>query len=73
MQQNLLEGGCVPSVIQQSVGSHYLAAQNARGGVALVPTTSIYTILDDIIQPEVITPTSDLPGASVITVQRESA
>jgi hypothetical protein len=69
--QDLLQGGCEPSVLQQSVGSKYLAAQNAQGGAALVTTTSIYTLTDDIIQPEVINPTSDLPGAIVISTQRE--
>ena len=67
--QNILQGGCSPSVFQQSVGSHYLAAQNAIGGSALVPTTSIYTIFDDIIQPEIINPTSELPGAVNLRIQ----
>jgi hypothetical protein len=59
-------------VIQQSVGSNYLAALNSHGGSALVSTTSLYTLDDDIIQPEVGDPTSNLPGASVISVQGES-
>jgi hypothetical protein len=67
--QNILQGGCSPSVFQQSVGSNYLAAQNAIGGSALVPTTSIYTIFDDIIQPEIINPTSELPGAVNLRIQ----
>jgi hypothetical protein len=58
-------------VIQQSVGSNYLAALNSHGGSALVSTTSLYTLYDDIIQPEVGNPTSDLPGASVTKVQGE--
>ena len=70
--QALLQGGCEPSVIQQSVGSDYLRASNRKGGYALVPTTSVYTITDDVIQPELINPTSDLAGASVITTQREA-
>ncbi|WVQ94658.1 hypothetical protein IAU59_001738 [Kwoniella sp. CBS 9459] len=68
--QDLLQAGCEPSVLQQSVGSHYLAAQNSKGGSALVSTTSLYTLEDDIIQPEVVNPTSDLPGATVISVQQ---
>jgi hypothetical protein len=69
----LLQGGCEPSVLQQSVGSNYLKAQNnGAGGSALVPTTSIYTIFDDIIQPEIINPTSDLPGATVLRMQGTS-
>ncbi|OCF40558.1 hypothetical protein I317_05649 [Kwoniella heveanensis CBS 569] len=69
--QDLLQAGCEPSVLQQSVGSLYLAAQNSKGGSALVTTTSLYTLEDDIIQPEVVNPTSDVPGASVLSVQRE--
>jgi hypothetical protein len=34
-----------------------------------VPTLSVYTITDNIIQPEIIDPTSDLPGATVASVQ----
>jgi hypothetical protein len=68
--QDLLQGGCEPSVLQQSVGSHYLAALNNAGGDAFVGTTSIYTIDDDVIQPEILTPTSRLNGAAVISVQR---
>lgn len=67
--QNIVQGGCSPSVFQQSVGSNYLAAQNTIGGSALVPTTSIYTIFDDIIQPEIINPTSELPGAVNLRIQ----
>jgi hypothetical protein len=70
--QDLLQGGCEPSVIQQSVGSNYLQAQNRAGGSALVPTTSIYTIFDDIIQPEIINPTSELPGALNLRIQGTS-
>lgn len=64
-----MQGGCEPSVFQQSVGSKYLSAQNIAGGSALVPTTSIYTIFDDIIQPEIIDPTSELPGALNLRIQ----
>ncbi|GAA5853082.1 hypothetical protein JCM8547_000193 [Rhodosporidiobolus lusitaniae] len=62
-------GGCNPSVFQQSSGSLWLDALNAKGNVALVPTTSIYTAYDDVIQPELITPTSRLSGATVVRVQ----
>ncbi|KAJ8292101.1 Lipase B [Rhodotorula toruloides] len=62
-------GGCDPSVIQQSVGSNFLNALNSRGGVALVPTTSVYTIFDDIIQPELIPATSLLSGATNVRLQ----
>ncbi|GAA5846710.1 hypothetical protein JCM3766R1_002888 [Sporobolomyces carnicolor] len=70
--ENLLSGGqgCNPSVIQQTVGSHFLAAINAKANKALVPTTSLYTHYDDVIQPEVIVPaTSYLSGASVHAMQ----
>jgi hypothetical protein len=69
LPQMLLQGGCAPSVIQQTIGSNYLKAYNRRGGQALVPTLSVYTITDNIIQPEIIDPTSDLPGATVASVQ----
>jgi hypothetical protein len=69
--QDLVQNGCEPGVLQQNIGSHYLAAQNAQGGSSLVTTTSLYTLEDDIIQPELVDPTSNLPGATVIPVQRE--
>ncbi|GAA6063214.1 hypothetical protein JCM10212_006847 [Sporobolomyces blumeae] len=65
----LAEGGCNPSVIQQSVGSNFLDAINARGNQALVGTTVAYTNHDDIIQPEIVPVTSRLNGASVYSVQ----
>ena len=37
---DLATGGCNPSVIQQSVGSTFLDAINAKGNQALVPTVS---------------------------------
>ncbi|GAA6022950.1 hypothetical protein JCM11491_005480 [Sporobolomyces phaffii] len=68
--ETLIGGGCNPSVIQQTVGSHFLAAVNKKGNQALVPTTSLYTHYDDVIQPEVILPaTSALSGASVHAMQ----
>lgn len=77
------------AVIQQSVGSLFLDAIHAKGSVALVPTTSIFTSYDDVssafsryrrslshslllpqvIQPELIAPTSRLNGATVVRVQ----
>lgn len=57
------------AVIQQSVGSNFLKALSSRGGVALVPTTSVYTIFDDIIQPELINATSLLSGATNVRLQ----
>jgi hypothetical protein len=57
-------------VCRQTIGSKYLKAQNTRGLQALVPTISVYTIQDDIIQPEIINPTSVLPGAATsVSVQ----
>ena len=51
--QKITEGGCVPSVIQQTAGSNFLNALAKHGGTnALTNTTSIYTIEDDVISPE---------------------
>lgn len=72
---NAITKSCTPATWQQTMGSHYLAAQNhlgnGGGGRALVPTTSIYTQTDDIIQPETppLGPTSYLPGAFVHAIQ----
>ncbi|GAA5864334.1 hypothetical protein JCM3774_002755 [Rhodotorula dairenensis] len=67
--ENITLGGCQPSIIQQTIGSHYLGALLAKGDQALVPTTSIYTTYDEIIQPEIDPVTSKLSGASDIRVQ----
>ncbi|KAF7983295.1 hypothetical protein HWV62_22959 [Athelia sp. TMB] len=67
--EDLLRGGCQASVLQQTSGSKLLAAQNTRGNTALVPTTSIYTKYDEIIQDEIIHPTSILPGADNYALQ----
>ncbi|KAM0756327.1 alpha/beta-hydrolase [Meredithblackwellia eburnea MCA 4105] len=73
---NGLTSSCAPSMWQQTMGSKYLAVQNnaTAGGVALVPTSSIYTIYDDFIQPETapLGPTSYLAGASVYSLQDTS-
>ncbi len=61
---------CAASVHQQTAGSDYLGVQADQ---ALVPTTSIFTVQDEVIQPETgRNPTSDLDGASVIAVQDEA-
>lgn len=53
--ERLLTQGAIPSILQQSVfkgkQSNYLQALNKRGNIALVPTTSVYGIQDEIIQP----------------------
>jgi len=67
--EDLARQGCQVSVIQQSIGSMYLAAQNHRGNTALVPTTSIYTRYDEIIQDENLNPTSILPSADNYALQ----
>jgi hypothetical protein len=69
--QDLVQGGCEPGVLQQNVGSRYLAASQARGSSSFVPTTSVYTLYDDIIQPELINPTSRIGNSLVVPVQRE--
>ncbi|SCV67057.1 BQ2448_5703 [Microbotryum intermedium] len=67
---------CAASVKQQTKGSRYLAAQNAAmmgsARATLVPTTSIFTRYDDVIQPEGPTnaqATSFLHGASNFALQ----
>ncbi|KAM0792090.1 hypothetical protein ACM66B_004794 [Microbotryomycetes sp. NB124-2] len=66
---------CNPSVWQQTFGSKYLAAQNSpksgSGASALVPTTSIFTLTDEIVQPTAprTGASSYLPGAQVHAVQ----
>ncbi|GAA6022248.1 hypothetical protein JCM8202_001992 [Rhodotorula sphaerocarpa] len=69
LAENYTLGGCQPSIIQQTVGSHFLGALLTRGNQALVPTTSIYTVYDEIIQPEINPVTSALSGAAVVKVQ----
>lgn len=55
--QSALVQGAPPSVFQQSVligkPSNFLAALNKRGDTPLVPTTSVYGSLDEIVQPVV--------------------
>ncbi|BGP51219.1 hypothetical protein JCM10450v2_007148 [Rhodotorula kratochvilovae] len=63
--------GLLTAVIQQTVGSNFLDALNVKGNVALVPTTSIYTAYDDVIQPELIAPTSRLTNAKVVRLQEQ--
>lgn len=47
-------GGTAPSVIQQSVGSNFLAALAAKGGnYNWVPTTSISSRTDEVVRPQV--------------------
>jgi pimeloyl-ACP methyl ester carboxylesterase len=62
--QQIAVQGANPSFLQQSVilglQSAYLLALNKHGNMALVPTTSIYTLTDDITQVE---PNSSTLGA----------
>jgi len=73
-----LIGGCAASVLQQSPHSKLLAAQNSdqdldSGASALVPTTSIYTIYDEIVEFEGVSGfTSSINGANMIEVQSPS-
>ncbi|KAK4048800.1 hypothetical protein OIV83_004566 [Microbotryomycetes sp. JL201] len=70
-----LNATCNPSVWQQTFGSKYLAAQNSpvagSGATALVPTTSIFTLTDEIVQPQLprAGASSYLAGAYVHAVQ----
>ncbi|KZP01382.1 alpha/beta-hydrolase [Calocera viscosa TUFC12733] len=69
----LANEGCVIAVVQQSVGSNYINAQNVRGGSALVPTSSIYTLYDDFVFPETAgSAVSVLSGASNIYLQQNN-
>ncbi|KAK4052967.1 hypothetical protein OIO90_004091 [Microbotryomycetes sp. JL221] len=66
---------CNPSLWQQTAGSKYLAAQNSpksgSGRTALLPTSSIYTLTDEIVQPTLprLNASAYLPGASVFALQ----
>lgn len=68
--QDLIVAGTSPSVLQQSVllgvQSQFLKALNKRGNKALVPTTSLYGIEDEIIQP-VVTSTMLGSGGAAFT------
>ncbi|KAG0151112.1 hypothetical protein CROQUDRAFT_601883 [Cronartium quercuum f. sp. fusiforme G11] len=72
-------GGCIPVVVQLSANSNYIAAQNSivdgnSGAKALVPTTSIYTRYDEVIQNQAYdeSASSYLPGAKVLALQNSS-
>ena len=56
-----------------TAASNYIAQQNSplpgSGARAHVPTTSIYTYTDDIVQPQLIDSTSNLPGAGNHAIQ----
>ena len=58
---------CQASLWQQSAGSHYYDALHSRDFRALVPTTSIYTQFDGVINPPKAN--AQLPGAKVVSVQ----
>ncbi|KDQ18211.1 hypothetical protein BOTBODRAFT_185568 [Botryobasidium botryosum FD-172 SS1] len=62
--------GCQQSVWQQATGSNYMRAQNIDGDQALVPTTSLYTLNDEVVTPE-IGPlySARLDGASIVRLQ----
>ncbi|PWN48684.1 alpha/beta-hydrolase, partial [Violaceomyces palustris] len=67
----LREEGCTAALLQQTSGSNFLKALLARGDKALVTTTSIYTLTDDVIQNEVgPNATSILPGAANYFLQQ---
>lgn len=58
---------CQASLWQQSAGSQYYEALHYQDFQALVPTTSIYTQFDGIINPP--KGNAQLPGATVVAVQ----
>jgi hypothetical protein len=74
--QDLAVHGTDPSVLQQSVlfgkQSNFLKALNKRGNKALVPTTSLYGIEDEIIQPVVQSTSLGSNGAAFNHVSIQS-
>lgn len=69
--EQALEQGCFPSLWQQDIGSNFLNALNKHGNTALVDTISLFTIYDDVIQPENprSSATSVVPNALSLAVQ----
>jgi len=68
--QTILLGGCQQSYWQQWAYSNYIRAQNIEGYKELVPTTSIYTLSDELVIPD-SGPffSSRLENAAVIALQ----
>ncbi|PWZ02904.1 alpha/beta-hydrolase, partial [Testicularia cyperi] len=71
--QNLTTGGCLPATWQQKPNSNFLQTLGNAGGLsALVPSTSLRTQYDDVVQPESgpeEQTSSYLAGASNILLQ----
>lgn len=62
--------GCFPSCWQMTTGSNYLAALNAGDETpGAVSYTSVYTLFDELVQPQAPVSTSALDGASNVLVQ----
>jgi hypothetical protein len=74
--QDIAVHGAPPSVLQQSVllgqQSNFLKALNKRGNKALVPTTSVYGIEDEVIQPVVTSTMLGSGGAAFTHVSVQS-
>jgi len=70
-----LFGGCLPSILQQTIRSTYMKAANSNKdkrspAYAQIPTTIIYTLSDEIVTPQVgELASSRLIGASNIALQ----
>ncbi|KAA1093983.1 hypothetical protein PGT21_005375 [Puccinia graminis f. sp. tritici] len=70
-----IAGGCLPSILQQTKGSNYMNAANSlkdtrSAAYALIPTTIIYTLSDEIVTPQLgYSASSRLIGASNIVLQ----
>ncbi|KAF7348016.1 Lipase B-like protein [Mycena sanguinolenta] len=62
------------AVVQQSYGSNFVTALAAHDGLtAHVPTTDIYTLTDDVVQPEILlNATSALSGSNATNVAVQS-
>nr|OQO17198.1 hypothetical protein B0A51_15163 [Rachicladosporium sp. CCFEE 5018] len=59
---------CQASLWQQAQGSNYYRALQAKDFRALVPTTAIYTLTDEVVVPSA--PNAALPGAKVLAIQQ---
>ena len=61
-------GNCWPAVWQMAENSHFLAVLNSVDEAAVpVSYTNVYSLTDELVQPEVPTPTSALRAATNVT------
>lgn len=62
---------CAPAVLQQEYESNFIQTLRANGGdQALVPTTEVHNVFDEVVEPQAGTGASAfLDGASNVEVQ----